>query len=157
MPDTHRLEPGYAIAMQSVGLSVPDVLHRAGLPADLLNQISPTVTTDGFFRLWNAIGIESGDRPIGLELGEMISTQGTKPPMLAALTSPNLTVAMTRLSRFKALIGPVSLTVEADDDLVLTCHGRGFPIPQVLGLLELSYWLHLSRYATRTPVQMLRA
>ena len=47
--------------MQDLGLCHRDVLRRADLPEDLLGREKASLTTEEYFRLWNAIEAEADD------------------------------------------------------------------------------------------------
>lgn len=159
MTGSHRLDPAYRLAIRELGLSPANVLRRAGLAAGLFARPSPAVSTEGFFRLWEAIGDEAGDSGVGVALGRMGADEIFSPPLLAALASPDLATAAHRLARFKDLVGPLAIAVLDDGDggLSITVRGKGLPVPATLAVTELSFWVHLARRATREPVRPTRA
>ena len=66
----HFRVPGrIAVRLEELGVSVPSVLRRAGLPRDLFHQTRVMVSTAELFALWNAIESVSTDPLIGLKIG----------------------------------------------------------------------------------------
>ena len=103
MATVYRLDPALRIALREVGLSIENVMRRACLPVELLNREEPTVSAEGFFRFWEAMGEESGTLSVAIALGRLGATEGFSPPLMAALASPNLIIAATRLAHYKRL------------------------------------------------------
>ncbi|MEO0740495.1 MAG: AraC family transcriptional regulator ligand-binding domain-containing protein [Bacteroidota bacterium] len=153
MAVSYRLPTAVGLFLREVGLVPAHVLRRAGLAADLLGREAPAVTGGEYHRLWTAIGEEGGERLIGLDLGRLAAQEVLSPPLIAALASPDLATAAQRLAQYKALIGPIRLTTDADaDGLALRMRGVGFGLPPALALFEVAYWVYFARRATREPV-----
>lgn len=112
----YALDPGFKGMLSSVGVRHQDVLRRAGLPEDLLNRSNVRVPTDQFFAFANAIQSSVDDPLFPIRFVEAISAEWFSPPLFAALCSPDLTIAATRLARFKPLVAPIRLVVEDRDD-----------------------------------------
>ena len=158
MPDTYRLDPALRIALREVGLSVENVMRRARLPTDLLNRDAPAVSAEGFFRLWEAMGEESGTLSVAIDLGRLGATEGFSPALMAALASPNLIIAATRIAHYKRLFAPIVMNVETDDnDMKLSAQGKGYPLPMTLAVTELLFWVSFVRRATREHITPLQA
>ena len=81
------------------------------------------------------------------------------PPIFAALCSGNLTIAASRLAKYKKLIGPMRLSVtQSEHETTLQCiWPHQVTPPQTLTITELVFWVALARLATRTNVRPLRA
>lgn len=153
MAAVYRLDPAFRIALRELGIPAAHVLRRAGLPLDLLGREAPTVSADGYYAFWAALGDEAGDPAVGLELGQIAATEVFSPPILAALASPNLTAATERVAQFKPLLAPIAFQQHADEDgLILRFSGIGHPLPPILALTELSFFVSFARRATRTRV-----
>lgn len=111
----YGLDPGFKGMLASVDVRHEDVLRRAGLPEDVLNRADVRVSTDQFFAFLRAIE-ESVDDPLfPIQLASRTNAESFAPPVFAALCSPNLTVAMERLAKFKPLVAPVRLLVDSGD------------------------------------------
>lgn len=153
MPDTYRLDPALRIALGEIGLSIDNVCKRACLPVDLLRREAPSVSAEGFFRLWQAIGDEAGSITVGLRLGKVGAIEGFSPALMAALASPNLIVAANRIAHYKNLFAPLTMQVVSEGDIVtLSVKGKGYPVPMTLAVTELMFWVSFVRRATRERI-----
>ena len=158
MPNSYRLDPALRIALHELGLSAENVARRACLPVDIMSREAAAVSAEGFFRLWDAIGEEAGSLSIALDLGQLGALEGFSPAQIAALASPNLIVATSRISHYKSLFAPISLDVETTaDKLTLSTTGLGHPISMTLAVTELAFWVSFVRRATRVHVLPLQA
>ena len=137
-----------------LGVHPGNVVSRAGLPADLFARPNVSVSAEQYFRLWDALEIEMGDRPLALEIGQGVSVESFSPPVFAALCSPDLNTAAMRLSRFKPLVGPLALDVEVGPrHTTLAYESIGVrDLPPSLGLAELVFLVSFARLATREYV-----
>src|SRR5262245_59189829 len=94
-------------------LNVPPraVLRQAGLPDTLFNGGKVFLTTDEFFRLYEAITSVSQDPCIGLKIGAEERVECYDPISIAALHSRSFRDAVERLARYKQLICPEELQI----------------------------------------------
>ena len=158
MSDKYRLDPALRIALRELGLSVENITRRACLPIDLFNREAPTVSAEGFFRLWEAMGEESGTLSVAIDLGKLGATEVFSPSLMAALASPNLIIAATRIAHYKRLFAPIVMTVETNDNsMKLSAKGKGYPFPMMLAATELIFWTSFIRRATREHITPLHA
>lgn len=149
----YTIDPTAKVLMRDLGLSVGNVLRRAGLPGDLLSGGPATLTADQAGALWEAIAVEADDPNLAIKVGQAISVESFSPPIFAAICSPNLNVAAARIAKHKALIGPIRV--------IVTPTGRGTEIElrwpadhrfHEMVTTELVWWVALVRLATRTHV-----
>ncbi|MEM1127565.1 MAG: AraC family transcriptional regulator ligand-binding domain-containing protein [Bacteroidota bacterium] len=154
MAKGYTLTSNWRVVLRDLGLHPGNVLRRAGLPADLFARTSASVSAAEYFRLWDALEHEMGDRLLALEAGQGIPVEAFDPPIFAALCSPDLNAAAERLSMFKRLIGPFTLDVTVGpEQTVLTYGSAAFgPLPFSAGMTELVFLVHFARRATRTPL-----
>ena len=148
----YTVDPGWKILCRDFGVRIEEVIHRAGLPADLFARENPTLLPEEFFRIWRALGEVVDDPLYPLMIGQKISMEAFSPPIFASLCSPDLVVAMGRLARFKQLIGPMSLTPEESRSglsVVFGFAGIDVPVPPQLIFMELVFLVRLARLATR--------
>ncbi len=153
----------WPILLADLGLSEVHVLKRADLPVDLFRRAvrahgdgtePPRITAQQYFGLFDALEAELDDPLIGLRIGQAISVEMFEPPIFAALCSPDMARAVERLQRFKRLVGPFRLEVEATEHhTTLAFEGVGVPqMPANIAQMELVFITHLLRLATRSPV-----
>ena len=114
-----------------------------------------SLSAEEYFHLWESLAATVDDPSFPLKLGQAISTESFSPPIFAALCSPNLNVAMERLSHYKKLIGPMTLQVEKDPQRItisLDCLFTENPLPDSLVATELVFLVHLARLAIRDRI-----
>ncbi|MFC9689252.1 AraC family transcriptional regulator ligand-binding domain-containing protein [Kribbella sp. NPDC056951] len=149
------LEPSLQALLRDLGLPPARVLRRAQLPADLFAHRPIELSPAEYYRFWEALAAEGGDRDLAVDIGEAISVEMFSAPIFAALCSPNLATAAQRLAAYKPLIGPLRLDVDTSDALTITCAWPSDP-PALLGTIELIFWTALARIATREQVRPAR-
>jgi AraC-like DNA-binding protein len=111
----HFRVPGrLAVKLEELGVSVPTVLRKAGLPRDLFKQTRVLVSTGELFALWRAIDQVSADPLIGVKLGVETKTERFHPMAIAALSTENLVAASQHMARYKKLTAPEEILVELD-------------------------------------------
>lgn len=158
MPTLYRLDPALRFALREIGLSPENVLRRACLPGDLLAREAPQVSSEDFFRFWQAIGDEAGTVSAAINLGRIGAIEGFSPVLMAALASPNLIVAAQRIAQYKNLFAPLAMDVEVKLSHVrIASRGKGFALPMPLAVTELVFWTTFIRRATREPISPLKA
>ncbi|MCS7481928.1 AraC family transcriptional regulator ligand-binding domain-containing protein [Umezawaea endophytica] len=156
--DRFALDPTAGALLHDLGISLPNVLRRAGLPADLLTRGPITLEPGEYFALWEAVEAEADSPDLVVRIGRSLSPEVFNPPMFAALCSRDLDIAARRLVGYKALTGPLRLNVTTDPEgLTLTCRWPDKPTPPpVLVIAELVFWVALARIGTRHDVRPLR-
>lgn len=113
----HFRVPGrLAVKLEEIGVSVPAVLRRAGLPRDLFGQTRVLVSTSELFALWRAIDHVSSDPLVGVKLGIETKTERFHPMAIAALSTENLVAASEHMARYKKLTAPEEILVKLDDE-----------------------------------------
>jgi AraC-like DNA-binding protein len=156
----YPLEANYALMMKDLGVRPSDVFRRAQIPEDVMARPSPMLTPAQWFAFWQALEAETGSQAFPLALAGAITAEVMSPPIFAALCSPNLIVAMQRLSDYKRLCAPMKLVVLVDDDEValsfewLNVHD--VPPPSLV-CFELVFLTKLARMATREHIAPVRA
>ena len=152
------VDPRWRLLFKDIGVSENEVLKRAQLPLDLFSQKNASLNAQEYFRLWKSLEKTLNDPSFPLRLGQMITTESFSPPIFASLCSPDLNVAMKRLSRYKQLIGPMTLQVEQGTEattISLDCLFTDNPLPDSLAATELVFLVHMARLATREQIMPL--
>lgn len=111
MTDRFRITKGWAVRFAQEKISVPALLKRAGLPANLFEQEKIYVTTAQIFSLWRAAAEMSGDPSFGLKLGTEIRFEQSHPVAIAGVCSRSFGDALQRLARYKQLTCPEEIRV----------------------------------------------
>lgn len=156
MTTKYPVETSWQALLKDMGISTQDVLRYARLPLDLFTRKAPMVTGDEFFRLWDALAYLLRDDPIfPLRLAKAINVEIFSPPVFACFCSPNLNIALKRLSHYKPIVGPLRLMVTQTEHHTEAIIG-GLPTGEVLApslvMMELAFLLHMARTATREHI-----
>jgi AraC-like DNA-binding protein len=154
----YPLSPGWRIVLVDLGLSARNILRRAQLPEDLFGRDRPALSADAYFRLWRALEDEAADATLPIRVCRALSAEAFDPPLFAALCSPDLNTALTRLARYKPLVCPLRLDVNISKratTLGFNWLVAGSP-PLALVATELLFFVQLARMATREPITPLR-
>lgn len=157
-PGSYTLGPSARALLADLGVSVPDVLRRALLPQGLFTEGAVQLTPAEYGALWQALDDELGDPTLPITIARSLSAEVFDPPLFAAYCSPTLTIAATRIARFKPLVGPLRLAVRAaggTTTIDLVWPDGGPPHPS-FALTELLFWVSLTRSGTRAEVRPLR-
>lgn len=151
------VDPTWRVLLKDIGLQEQDVLRQARLPLDLFAREAAALTTDEYFRLWDSMGYLIDDPTFPLKLGQSIPAEAFSPPLFACLCSPNLNAAMSRLAKYKPLVGPMTLKVDVSDQSTTVLLGGifdGTPVPPTLVATELVFLAHLARMALREEINL---
>ena len=111
-----RIPGRLALKLTEFGISVPEILRRAGLPRDLFKQTRILVTTSELFALWRAIETVSSDPLIGIKMGVETKTERFHPMGMASLSTQNLVAAAEHMARFKKLTAPEEMLIQLDEE-----------------------------------------
>lgn len=153
---SYALDTTWRTLLKDLGVVPANVLRRAGLADDLLQQPSVRLAPEEYYRLWDSIEGETGDPLFPIRLCQAIRSKSFSPPLFAALCSPNLIVAAKRIARYKTLIAPMRLDVaEARDVVTVELSWLDTPLspPVSLVVMELLFCVSLARMGTREPVR----
>ena len=156
----HFRVPGrLALKLEELGIPIPVVLRRAGLPRDLFDQTRILVSTSELFALWRAIEAVSSDPLIGLRLGVETKTDRFHPMGIAALSTQNLVAAAEHMARYKKLTAPEEILTQLDKQefsigfrWLLAVDAE----PQVLTDYCFAWMLSIARHGTGTQLSPVR-
>ena len=153
---TYALDMTWRTLLKDLGLRPGNVLRRAGLADDLLQQPAVRLAPEAYYRFWDSIEAESGDPLFPIRLCQAIRSESFSPALFAALCSPNLVVAAQRIAKYKTLVGPMRLDVtETRTGVTLELSWLDAPLapPVSLVVTELLFFVSLARMGTREPVR----
>jgi AraC-like DNA-binding protein len=145
---------GWRLVLRDLGLDERAVLRRAGLPPSLLDGEGTYISVEDFYALHEAVEAEADDPTLPLKAGRIVSIELFDPALFAAICSPDMNTAATRLGRFKRLVGAFSLDVDVGPEetrILYRCKHRP-DIPRSRGLAEVVFLVALARRATRHEV-----
>ncbi|MBX6361746.1 MAG: AraC family transcriptional regulator ligand-binding domain-containing protein [Acidobacterium ailaaui] len=159
MPKHFRIPGRLAVKLKEIGVSVPAVLRKAGLPRDLFEQTRVLVSTEELFALWRAIENVSEDPLIGLKLGVETKTERFHPMAIAALSTQNLVAAVEHMARFKKLSAPEEILAQLDEKEFSVGFRWLLAVdaePQALTDYCFAWMLSLARHGTGTQISPVR-
>lgn len=152
----YTLDPGLKGLLASLGVSAELVLRRAGLPEDLMNRPGVRVQRDQYYAFARAMEEVVDDPLFPVRLAQGLSAEWFSPPIFAALCSPDLSIAATRLQRFKPLVCPMRLEVERGEwGLRVSYDWLEGPVespPNYLVAVEALALVKLARMGTREDI-----
>ena len=143
------------LAIADLGLSQSDLMRRANLPCSVLKGEGSTIALDAFLTLMRLIDETADDPELPLKLGQASSVDFFDPAFFAAMCSPNLNTAASRLSDFKQVVGPLYFDVHMGSKATTLTYGCKAPdrtLPKILALTEAVFVINLMRRATRHHV-----
>ena len=149
------LSSKWKMLLLDMGIDPTSVLTHARLPLDSFNRSDVQLSVDEYFSLWRGIEAAAGDQEVALLLAKYISAESFDAPIFAALCCKDLNTALNRLSHYKPLIGPMVLTVDADENqtkLQLKGAFETSDIPYALCMSEAVFFTQLARIGTRERV-----
>ena len=144
----------WRVVLRDLGLDERTVLRRAGQPPTLFRGEGSWISVNAFYALFDATEAEAGDPVVAVRAGAVLSAELFDPAYFAAICSPDLTTALTRLAEHMRLVGPFSLDVEVTDDETSARYGcKHRPdVARALGLSQLAFMVALARRATRHEI-----
>lgn len=156
--DRFTLDPGARTLLHDLGISGARVLRRAQLPAGIFAHGQVAMTTQEYYRFWDALDAEAADPDLAVRIGRALSVEAFNPPLFAALCSADLRTAAERIAAFKPLIGPVNLHVTCDRTglTIAVDWPQGPTPPPLLVATELAFWAALARIGTRRELRPTR-
>ena len=154
-----HVDRSWLLLLGDAGIDATSVLRRASLPGDLLHRHDGKLTTQEFFRFWEAIEAEADDPAFVVRLADAMSLDVFHPAWFAATCSPDLRVAARRLGQYKRLVAPIAIDT-ADDDRGLFIGVRWndpqIECPPSFAASELAFMVRIARVATRTDIRPVR-
>ncbi len=152
----YEFDKGWLAIFKDLNISSQDVLRHAQLPLDLFSRKSITVTGDEYFRFWQGLAFATKDSPtLPLQMGQAVSIESLSPTLFAAFCSHDLNTALHRISKYKPLVGPLRMTVDHSKNytgIVFTSASQDDVLPENLVIIELTFWVHVARMATREHI-----
>ena len=144
----------WRVVLRDLELNAEAVLRRAGQPSNLFDGDGSWISVDDFYALFDATEVEAGGPDVAVRGGAVLSAELFDPAYFAAICTPDLTTALTRLGEHMQLVGPFLLDVEtsaAETTARYRCKQRP-EVARGLGLSQLAFMVALARRATRHEI-----
>jgi AraC-like DNA-binding protein len=152
-----NVDPGWRLIFKDAGLDTSRALKVAGLPMDLFERKSASLSLIEYFSMWRGLEETLGDQAFPIKLISNFVSDAFDPVIFSAFCSPDLNSAFKRLSLFKALMGPMTLHVNiAEQQTSVRYEVQGVNpghIPYSLVASELLFFIHLARTGTREQIR----
>jgi AraC-like DNA-binding protein len=152
----YSFDKGWKALCHDLNVEVQDVLRHAQLPLDLFSRKSITITGEEYFRFWKGLAHVTQDDPtFSLRMVQAISSETLSPVLFAAFSSDDLNTALHRISKYKPLVGPLHMTVDQGASRTQIAFYSASPdvnVPDNLIIVELAFWVHIARMATREQI-----
>jgi AraC-like DNA-binding protein len=152
----YAFDKGWQALFHDLDIGVQAVLRHAHLPLDLFSRQPITLTGEEYFRFWNGLAFVTRDDPtFSLRLVQAISPETVGPALFVAFCSNDLNTALHRIAKYKPLVGPLHMTVAQSESQTQIAFESALPeerVPENLIIMELAFWVHVARMATRTPI-----
>lgn len=146
------IERDWGLLLVNLGIQPDNLLRRAKLPLQLLDKDPVRVSLQEYFSLWSSLAEESQNPELPLQIGEILKNQKLSPLLFAALSCPDLTSALKRVSQFKRVVTQLHMQVEVREHDVTVFFNWDNPVqltvPPLLLLTELVTLIHISRLGT---------
>ena len=149
------VDKGWQVLIRDMDFDTQNILRHARLPLDLFARENAVLTVAEYYRLWNTMAELADDPLFPLRLARSVTFEAFSPPLFACLCSPNLNIALKRVSQYKPLIGPMVLHVqELEEETTVAIGGLpdDLPLPPTLVAMELVLFVHIARLATRENI-----
>ncbi len=148
------LSTNWPTLVKDLGIDLENLLARAELPQDIFQRPAIELGRADYFRFWDCVEAMTSGPPLPIRLCELARSEAFPPPLLAALCSPNLLVAMRRIVHFQRLISPVEISLIEDPDRIhvqIAWPSKIQPPPTLI-LTDLLFYVMFARTGTREHV-----
>jgi hypothetical protein len=157
-PDLIGMRSASLERLAGYGINVAQVLRYAGVPSSRFQSSKACLSTREFFALWRAVE-EAGSPDLGLRLASEMQPHQLDVSSLAALHSPSLGEALTKLARYKRICFPEELRIDHVDGearISLRWVHAEERLPMILVDATFAHVLALAHHAMGEPLTPVR-
>lgn len=151
----YPIAQGLAASCVILNIDQARVLRRAGLSEDFADDPNATASVQDYFRIWEAVAVESDRDDVVLHLAREAAHIQIVPEVIAFSCSPNVETGLRRLAVYKPLIAPVELSVvrtEAGLKVTKRPLFSDVKVPPALAAFDVIYLTELIRITTAKHV-----
>ncbi|GAF24388.1 LOW QUALITY PROTEIN: transcriptional regulator, AraC family [Bacillus sp. JCM 19047] len=153
-----RIPDGLWTTLKQLGIKVPNVVRKAGLPLSVINE--SFVTVEHYYALWQAYSDIIGDIEFGmLQLPTVFETAQYPPAVLAAYHARDYRDALKRMARYKEMCPPEKLHIieeHSNCTIELESFDKELIEPALLVGTIITFLLELGRRGTGYPIKAKR-
>jgi AraC-like DNA-binding protein len=152
------LDGNYKLLLKDLGVDLPDFLAQAKLPYNLFDLSQPMVTTDEYYRMWDALTNYGENMMIPLQAGMLIQPEMFSPALIVALLSHNGKSGLQRVIKYKKLVAPMGFELRMQEDygdLIIKSNQAGGRMPLGLVAFEMIFMTRILSIGTREDIKPL--
>lgn len=148
------LDKNYAVLLKKYGISVEELLKRAGLPLDMFVRENLCVTSEEYYSFMRAIEELVPDRKMPIQLATAENIETITPPIFGAYCSANARECIKRIAQYKALAGAIIFNVcENEQGITVEIKGEeNIELSEIIVGIEMVLLTNLIRKATKENV-----
>lgn len=155
MKKRYLIDPSYGRMLKAIGIDCTEALRLADAPEDTFSHQSPSMSIAQYYRFMEAVGKLAPQPNAAVVITSVQGIEQFSPPIFASFCSPNGRTCITRLARYKKLVGPMRLNVIEKTDtftIELTCEEPEPEMPMFLVEVELAFLVNIMRTATKEKI-----
>lgn len=146
----------YKELLKFFSIDIEAVLKKARLPEDIFNHKIIKLKEVEYYRFLTAIGDISKEPDLPIQMATSSQIESFSPPIFASYCSKNGLICIERLSKYKKLIGPVSMIRKIEDNSVTVkfqAGEDGLELPSFLVQSEFAFLIGIIRKATQLEIK----
>lgn len=150
------LDGRYKDLFKLFDLDVEIILKKAKLPEDILNHKSIKMDEKDYYQLLTVVGEISKDPELPIKMATTSQIESFSPPIYASYCSKNGAVCIERLSKYKKLIGPMSMISKTEGNNITVLYEAGevgLKLPSFLIQSEFAFLIGIIRKATKLDIK----
>lgn len=123
---------------------------------DVLNHKSIKISEKEYYQLLTAVEEISEDPELPIKMATMSQIESFSPPIYASYCSKNGAVCIDRLSKYKKLVGPMSMISKIEDSQITVLYESGeagLKLPAFLVQSEFAFLIGIIRKATKLDIK----
>lgn len=146
----------YKELLKFFSIDIEAVLKKARLPEDIFNHKIIKLKEVEYYRFLTAIGDISKEPDLPIQMATSSQIESFSPPIFASYCSKNGLICIERLSKYKKLIGPMSMIRKIEDNSVTVkfqAGEDGLELPSFLVQSEFAFLIGIIRKATQLEIK----
>ena len=150
------LDGRYKDLFKLFDLDVEIILKKAKLPEDILNHKSIKMDEKDYYQLLTVVEEISKDPELPIKMATTSQIESFSPPIYASYCSKNGAVCIERLSKYKKLIGPMSMISKTEGNNITILYEAGetgLKLPSFLVQSKFAFLIGIIRKATELDIK----
>lgn len=150
------LDGRYKDLFKLFDLDVEIILKKSKLPEDILNHKSIKMDEKDYYQLLTVVEEISKNPELPIKMATTSQIESFSPPIYASYCSKNGAVCIERLSKYKKLIGPMSMISKTEGNNITVLYEAGevgLKLPSFLIQSEFAFLIGIIRKATKLDIK----